>query len=118
MGKPLDYTVDAGDLRHRITMQQLPLPEQVDGAGQPLEGWQPVEDRWAAIQQLTGAELVFAGQVIADATHMLTIYVPDRYEVTPKMRAMFKGRAFGFIRVENVNEVGAKMRIWAKEQVA
>lgn len=63
----------AGDLIHRITIQQ---PTETQGAkGQPVRSWTTLRAKIAAsVEELSGVELFNAQQTQPDITHRVTIY--------------------------------------------
>ncbi len=63
--------LDAGKLRHRLTVQE-PSRTQ-DGYGQAVVSFSPRGSRWARFEPLAGRELWQARQVQADATHRVTL---------------------------------------------
>jgi SPP1 family predicted phage head-tail adaptor len=68
--------VNAGKLRHRVTLQAPPDPANPDwqnAEGEPTQAWSDLATRWAAIEPKGGAESFSAGQVVPTATHLVTI---------------------------------------------
>lgn len=81
----------AGQLRHRVTIQQA--TETQDSYGAVVQSWSTLANVWASIEARTGRETFTAAQVYATADHIITIR--HRSDVTPKMRITYGARTFG-----------------------
>ena len=78
----------AGNLRHRVTIQQ-PV---VDSSWGGTTNWEEYVEVWAAVEPLRGRELLAAQQVQSETTAKVTIrYVAG---VTAKMRILHGSRIF------------------------
>jgi SPP1 family predicted phage head-tail adaptor len=101
----------AGRLRHQITIQQS-TPAQ-NAKGEPIDSWGTFATVWASIEPIGGGERFAADQVIADATHRVTI----RYTagVEPKMRVLFGSRVFDIREVRNLEERNRTMELTCRE---
>jgi len=89
-----------GDLRHRITLQELvSIP---DGMGGFSEGWQDVATVWASVEPLRGQERYLAQQAVQEITHKVTIRY--RKSVSPKMRILFGNRVLSIVAVIDPGE--------------
>jgi SPP1 family predicted phage head-tail adaptor len=88
----------AGDLRQRITVEELGLPTDRDDIGGVTERWRPIGKRWAKIEPLRGTELLAAQQIDARITMRVTM----RYlaGLTPSHR--FLHTSSGVTRTYNV----------------
>lgn len=92
--KPLDYLPRfstgkaAGQLRHRITIQQM--TEVLDTARQPIPTWSDLDTVWGLFEQTGGFEASGSGeQVRSIITGIVTIRgYPG---LTPKMRLKVSG---------------------------
>ncbi len=80
-------TTNAGNLRHRITIQSRSAA--VGTRGQSTEAWSTVEKRWAEVTDLSGRELEQARQINASASHRVRIRGPRSYTLTTKHRIVF-----------------------------
>lgn len=102
-----------GDLRQRITIQQLGSGQDTDGS--PNGTWTDFATVWAEVKPLSGREKLAAQQVEAEVTHAVTI----RYcaGVVPKMKILFGAREFNIRNVLNTDEQNVEMRILATEKV-
>lgn len=92
--------MNAGQLRHRVTIQQLTRVE--DEGGGYEENWADVATVWAAIKPLQGNERYEAQQVQSTLTHKVTIRY--RVGIKPQMRIMYQGRIFNIESVIDIDE--------------
>ena len=104
-----------GEYRH-VARFQNPGDPVPDGEGGFTEGWADLDPPWpVAIEPATVRDLEreTAGTVITTATHI----VRGRYraDVTEDTRIFFDGRTFEIVGVQNVDERGIYMRIFALE---
>jgi SPP1 family predicted phage head-tail adaptor len=101
-----------GDLRHRITIQQLtPTQNGLDSTEVPAD----FATVWAAIEPLSGREYFAAQQVNAEVTCRIRM----RYlaGVTPSMQVKFGERTFAIESVINVEERNRELQLMVKEVV-
>lgn len=80
--------VNAGDLRHRITLQQRGGTQ--DAIGQPVLTWADVATVWADVRYLNGLEIVKADAEISVAR--ASVRIRYRLGVTAAMRVLHDGR--------------------------
>lgn len=92
--------MNVGQLRHRVTIQQLTRVE--DEGGGYAEVWTEVATVWAAIKPLRGNERYEAQQVQSTLTHKVTIRY--REGIKPQMRLTYKGRIFDIESVIDIEE--------------
>lgn len=71
-------------LRQRLILQQLTGGAADGMGGRTGDTWQPVATIWGQVDPLSGKEYLKAAQMIADASHEITIRY--RTGVVPKMR--------------------------------
>jgi SPP1 family predicted phage head-tail adaptor len=86
--------MNAGDLRHRITLQKQRTGQ--DNYGQPLENeYDDFTTVWAAVNPILGKEYFAAETIQSDVTHRIRL----RYckGITPDMRVKFGDRYFTII---------------------
>ena len=77
--------MQAGKLRHRITLQQA--TESQDDLGQVTLSWSDYQDLWASVEPLSGREYMDAKQIQAGLTTRIIIrYWPG---VTEQMRVVW-----------------------------
>lgn len=96
--------MQAGQLRHRITLQRQSASQ--DEFGAPLDDWTDDATVWADIQPLTGREYFSAQQVNAEITHRILIRY--RSGIVPTMRAQYGERIFG---IESVLDPGERSEL-------
>ena len=103
----------AGDLRHRVTIQQ-PVETQ-NAYGEPVVAWQDVATVWAAVEPLRGREFFDAQQVQARVDHRIRIRY--RADVTPKMRVLLGSRAFNIQAVIEPESRRRELHLMCKEAI-
>jgi len=92
--------VRAGDLRHRITIQQE--QETLDQYNTPTTAWQDVATVWAAIEPLRGREYLEAKNTTPELTVRIRIrYLPG---VMSAMRVLYGSRIFNIKSVIDLDE--------------
>ncbi|MFK7695401.1 phage head closure protein [Paenibacillus sp. HJGM_3] len=103
--------MEAGRLRHRITLEQFTTSP--DGAGGVTEAWVAFETVWAAVEPLRGREMVEHQQIQSGVTHR----VRRRYRsgINSKMRIKFGGRIFRIDSVINPDERNREMQLMCEE---
>ena len=90
----------AGDLRHRITIQQRTLTP--DGLGGHTETWSELATVWAAVWPVSAKERIAGSQVQAETTHRVRIRYLEG--VLPQMRILFGSRLFEIDSIINTDE--------------
>lgn len=95
-----------GILDRRVKLQRPPTAEEIDTAGQPLDGWVTIATVWAGVDFVSGAEAFKADQ---DAPKQAVVFeVRFRRDVRPAMRVIHDGNVY---QVEDVAEVGRRDRL-------
>ena len=92
--------MNAGQLRHRVTIQQLTRVE--DEGGGYAEVWTEVATVWAAIKPLRGNERYEAQQIQSTLTHK--VIMRYRAGIKPQMRILYGNRVFEIEAVIDVDE--------------
>jgi len=106
--------MNAGKLRHRVTIQQLVATD--DGYGGITETWQDVATVWAAVEPLRGTERYRAQQVQAELSHKVTIrYRPG---IKPDMRLKYGDRILEIEAVIDVEERHRWLELLCSEVVS
>lgn len=86
-----DFEMRAGELRHRVTIQQATTTR--DGFGAEVEAWSTLATVWAKIETVSGAETIGPEQVAtATLTHQVT--VRSRDDLKPTMQVIWNARTF------------------------
>lgn len=82
--------MEAGRLRHRVTIQNATLAQ--DAYGEPIKTWGTYATVWASVEQLDGREYWTAQQAQSDVNTRIRIRLRDG--VTPLMRVSWDSRIF------------------------
>jgi len=105
--------IRAGELRHRVTIQQKSVTRNT--FGEEIVTWQDVATVWAAIEPLRGREFFESQQVNAEVTTRIRIrYRPG---ITPTMRVVYGSRIFDIQAVINVEERNRELHLMCREEV-
>ncbi len=95
--------INAGSLRHRVTVQQPPATK--DGYGRRSGPWSDVATVSASIEEKAGTESDVANQLIATGQVVITIRFPRSWTLTTKMRFKFGDRFFEVGSIQNFENV-------------
>ncbi len=102
--------IAAGRLRHRVEIEKPSTErnsfgrQKKDSADWTSEGFASAE-----IKTLTGREGEVAQQLVAEASHRITVRVQRGFTLTTAHRFVFRSRYFDIGHVDNVDEVNS---IW------
>lgn len=103
--------MQAGKLRHRVTIQQLVGTRDVDGAVVPT--WQNVKTVWGAVEPLRGREFVEAAQLQEEITTRVRIRY--RSGIVPAMRVLWGGFIYDIRAVVHVETRFREMHLMCVE---
>lgn len=103
--------MEIGDLRHRITLQQLTT--SVNDNGFEVETWEDFKTVWAAVSNLHGREYYAAAAVQAENTVKFTIRYLEGLNTT--MRILFQGRQYNITAIDNIKYRNRYIEIKATE---
>jgi len=103
--------MNAGELRHRLTLQAN-RPVQ-DSFGAETETWVTLATVWAGISALKGHEMFTAQQTVAEVTHKVRMRY--RAGVEPAMRLLFGARKFDINWVNNIDERNVELELLCTE---
>ena len=100
----------AGDLRHRITIQQL--AEAENDMGDIVQVWTDFAIVWASVEPLSGREYLSAQQVTSETSGRIRM----RYKagVMATMRVLFGGRIYRILSVINPEERNIEFELMTK----
>ncbi len=104
----------AGDLRHKVTIQQKTTTKDTEGI--PSETWPDFATVWAAIEPLQGREFFSAQAVNAQVTTRIRIRY--RAGITPTMRVSYGTRIFDIQVVIDVEERHRELQLMCQEVIA
>jgi len=76
--------LDAGKLRHRVTIQRQTVGHDSDGGRKVT--WDDVATVWAAIEPLSARERLVADQVQSEVTARITIRYRDDVDATMRVK--------------------------------
>lgn len=105
--------MQAGKLRHEITIQSLTRTADEMGGG--VDSWATFTTSWASIEPAGSKERWFGQQIEANVTHRVRIRKQDG--VTTKMRVLFGSRVFQIRGVQDFEERGIFLDLLCEEGV-
>lgn len=94
----------AGELRHRITIQERIGAE-----------WVYFASAWAAKEQVTGQEQFEQGEQLLQEQELVRFRIRYRTDLTHQMRVIWNNRAFDLQRVEEPDNTGREMALLCLE---
>ena len=106
-------------LRHRLTLQEE--VQTGDDAGGYVRSWEDVTDVWAQIipaksSSLRGAENLFAAQLQASTSHLITLRY--RNDITASHRLIFESRVFNIRAIADPDGKRERLELLVEEGVA
>jgi len=107
----------AGRMRERVDIEAN--TRTADDAGGVSSSWAVITRGtvWAEIRPLRGEQKVTAAQIVADATHLITIrYSTDVSAVGVAHRVKYGTRIFDIRNVTNINESDETIELLCVEQ--
>lgn len=105
--------INAGRLRHRVTIQsRVNVP---DSFGQPIPTWTDVDTVWAAVEPLQGREFFTADNINSEVT--TRIRIRWRSGLNTSMRVSFDGRLYNIHSIITPREVHDEMQLMCTEGV-
>jgi SPP1 family predicted phage head-tail adaptor len=109
--------MNAGQLRHRVTIQARTQTQ--DASGDPVTSWTTLATVWGAVEPIRGREATFAGdQVLGETdTRVRLRYSPAAAQVTPGHRLEHQGALFNVVSVAHVRLGQQEIEIMAKSGV-
>jgi len=108
--------VRAGQLRHRVTLQQRAAgsPQQ-HASGEPDDAWSDVATVWAAVEPLAGRELFAAQAHHSEVTGRIRLRY--REGITAAMRFTFEGRIYNIVAPIDSSERHRELAFFVAEGV-
>lgn len=97
--------VEAGELRHRITIQER--TDTQDAYGEPIPAWSTWATVWAAVEPQSGQEATIAMSQQQEARLRIRVRVRYRSGFSVLHRIAWQGRTF---QVEAISEVKSNRR--------
>jgi SPP1 family predicted phage head-tail adaptor len=94
--------MQAGALRHRLTIQAAPRVPVRDTTGAAVEVWEDVAEVWGSVEPLSGRELMSAQQLNAELSHRVRLrYLPG---LSPIMQIRYGTRRFRLYSIVDPDE--------------
>lgn len=110
--------MQAGKLRHRVTLQKLPDEPNRNTFGEEMDDdsqWDDVATVWASVEPLSARERLTAQQLYGEVTGRIRMrYYPGLH---PKMRAVFENRKFNIEGIVNKDERNIELELMVTELV-
>lgn len=106
--------MQAGPLRHRITIQQA--VESQNTVGEAVRSWANKATVWARVAPLRGSEYLAAMQTKANVDTRILMRKNAFPNLSPKHRILFGARIFDIEAVIDVDGSGDAMEVSCKEQ--
>ena len=104
--------MEAGRLRHRVTIQEKVVTR--DTFGEEVITWTDVATVWGSVEPMRGREFMEGRQVEAEVSTRIRIrYFPDGVE--PEDRVSYDGRVFDILAVIEVEERHREMQLMCRE---
>ena len=106
--------MQAGKLRHRVTIQQLVAgsPQQNAG-GEPDTTWTDVATVYASVEPLRGRELFAAQAVNSEVSGQIRMRY--RAGISPDMRIVYAGRHYDILALVNPLERNIELLAYVRE---
>lgn len=101
----------AGELRHRLELQEKQPGPSRDEYGQPVATWVTRGVCFAKFEQLTANEQVVAQQQNSQATQAIVTRYMRSVQPTTAWRIKFGQRRLFIASIDNVNELNEEWRI-------
>lgn len=108
--------LNAGKLRRKLTFQSRSTSR--GSMGGQVQTWTDAFTRYGSINTLSGAELIRAQAVNAEATHsIVTRYTTEFADpiAVAKMRILYRGRTLDILASDNVDEANFRVVLLASE---
>lgn len=107
-------SVRAGDLRHRVTIQQLVTT--YNEYNEPVATWSDIATVWAFVEPLSGREYFAAEQIQARVNTRIVIRY--RAGIVPAMRVMWGAKVYNIRAVIDTEGRHEELQLMCEEVVA
>lgn len=104
----------AGELRHRITIQESVQTRDTDGA--LLDTWSDVATVWAAVEPQSGSEQFAQNEDQVLASRITRFRIRKRDGLNAKMRVVFAGQVFDLRQIIHVETNQREMWLMGEEK--
>ncbi len=106
--------MDAGELRHKVQIQQPTYAAGPTGMSATPVSWSTVRTSMAAIYTAGGRETSMASQIVSQVSHVVKVRWSD-VVLKANYRVLFGGRFFTVQYVENVLERNRVLLLYCLE---
>lgn len=108
--------MQAGKLRHRVTLQEFVIGSPaVNAIGEPAGAWAEWATVYAAVEPMAGRELLAAQQISAETTGRIRIRY--REGVTEEMRVVFGSLIYDITGILDPEERHIELVLYTKQGV-
>ncbi len=107
--------MQAGKLRHRLTIQEKPDPVPQDSYGEEDFTWQEFDVVWGAVEPLRGREFIERKMDGADVTTRIRIRHQDG--IKPEMRVVWGSHTYDILSVIEVESRQREIHLMCRELV-
>jgi head-tail adaptor len=111
---PAEVAINAGDLRHRVTIRRnTPV---YDAANQPQPKWNDWLTRWGKVESIAGSDFIQDAQIRNSSSHVITMrFVPGLDPKTDQI--VYGSRTFNLTGLADTEERGIVTVAYAKEVI-
>lgn len=104
--------MEAGKLRHKVTLQSLTTGQ--DSAGAATESWSNFATSiWASVEPLSGREYFQAQQVASETS--IRVRIRYRAGIVPTMRVVYGSRKFEILAIIDPEERHREIQLMCSE---
>lgn len=108
----MSVDVDAGTLRHRVTIQTA--TDTSNGEGGFVKSWSDYDTVWAFIRPMRAKQIDEYKSINVHATHL--VEMRGNVDIQENQQIVFGSRVFEVLTVENEKEEGVKKWVTCKER--
>lgn len=101
----------AGELRHRVTIQQKAVSQ--DAIGGQVETWSTVTTVWAAVEPLAGRDYMEGKRLVAEVS--TRVRMRYRAGVVPEMRVVYGTHTYDVVSVIDFREEHRELALMCRE---
>lgn len=103
--------IEAGKLRHRLTIQQFSVAK--NSYGEDIKTWTDYHSCWGSVEPLIGREFWDSQQIVPEVETRMRI----RYKsgIGPTMRISYDDRIFEILGIKNPDERNIMLELMVKE---
>lgn len=106
--------MEAGKLRHRVTIEAPDDEQDASGQVNPDDQWTTSQTRYAAVEPLSGRNLEIARQIAAEITHKFTFRF---FALGLSKRLVHDSRKFEILYAHDLDEKKRYLIVYAVERM-